>query len=263
MHQLGEIEKATLLKTYVRKFSPETLSYGTVRDYCDSCDYLPWLSNAQRDLKDQQRPWTVKAALGLLSLPSRLLEIGGGEPLVASLLAGLGYQVTVIDPYDGSGGGPTCFEQFVQRYPDVRIIRDSFRMGLPQLRGEMFDGIFSISVLEHVAEPALRTLFEAISAHLRPSAWSFHCVDCVLEGEGAQFHREQCARIVAYQHDIAGEQPRSREDLAKVLQMAKDDIDTCYLSAAGHNLWRGGLAYDEFPFRKVISLQFAVQTGAE
>jgi hypothetical protein len=61
----------------------------------------------------------VKAALGLLPVGSRLLEIGAGQPLVAAFLAELGYDVTIIDPYDGSGGGPTDYQLFVQLYPNV------------------------------------------------------------------------------------------------------------------------------------------------
>src|SRR5712692_5097989 len=99
MRSFSPTEKDALLKRYAGRFPIKAFDYGTVRDYCDSCDHLPWLSSAQNDLKDLQRPWTVKAALGLLAPGSRLLEIGAGQPLVAAFLAELGYDVTVIDPY--------------------------------------------------------------------------------------------------------------------------------------------------------------------
>jgi hypothetical protein len=38
----------------------------------------------------------------------------------------------------------------------------------------------------------------------------------------------------------------------------KQDLETFYLAAEGHHLWRGGMAYDDFPFRKVVSAQTVV-----
>ena len=78
MHQLTDEQKAALIARYSGRFHVPPLSYGTVRDYCDSCDHLPWLASVQNDLKDLQRPWTIKATLGLLPPPARLLEIGAG-----------------------------------------------------------------------------------------------------------------------------------------------------------------------------------------
>jgi SAM-dependent methyltransferase len=259
MYQLTDEQKAALIARYSGRFHVPLLSYGTVRDYCDSCDNLPWLSSVQNDLKDLQRPWTVKAALGLIPLGSRLLEIGAGQPLVAAYLTQLGYELTVVDPYDGSAGGPSEFELFSEAYPKVRIIRARFQCGLPELAGETFDGIYSISVLEHVPEPTLGSTFEAIAAHLRPHGQSFHSVDCVIQGEATDYHAEQCFRIFNYQRKLAGRTFVPREDLNQLLVTAESDVETCYLSAAGHNLWRGGKKCRTFPFRKVISVQFATR----
>src|SRR5258708_7842402 len=103
-----------LMESYGGRSHGSELIYWTVRDYCDSYDCLPFLASAQGDLKDLQRPWMVKALLSRVPRESKLLEVGGGEPLVAALLAQLGFDVTVIDPYDGSGFGPTNFANFVQ-----------------------------------------------------------------------------------------------------------------------------------------------------
>jgi Methyltransferase domain len=213
----------------------------------------------QNDLKDLQRPWTMKATLGLLPPRARLLEIGAGQPLVAAYLAQLGYELTVVDPYDGSGGGPREFEIFTQAYPQVRIIRARFQCGLPELAGESFDGIYSISVLEHVPEPDLGSTFKAIAAHLRSHGQSFHCADCVTQGDGVDSHAEQCFRIFNYQAELARKTPAAREEFNQVLVSAERDLETCYLSAVGHNLWRGGKEYRTFPFRKVISVQYATR----
>ncbi|MBV9009825.1 MAG: class I SAM-dependent methyltransferase [Verrucomicrobia bacterium] len=251
--------KEFILKRYRGNFAVPPISYGTVRDYCDSCDYLPGLSTAQNDLKDLQRPWTLKAALGLTPPGGSLLEIGAGEPFVAALLSDLGYNVTVVDPYDGSGRGPTAFKHFVRKYPKVRIVKAELRDGLIDLQPGNFDGIYSISVLEHITEPSLGAMFQAIKSFLRPGGWSFHAMDCVIEGTDAGYHRQQCFNIANYLDQLAGGEVVTHQNVEHIIQQAIQDIDTFYLSAAGHNLWRGGLPYEKFPFRKVISIQFLVR----
>ncbi len=257
MYQLTDEQKAALIARYSGRFQVPLLSYGTVRDYCDSCDNLPWLSSVQNDLKDLQRPWTVKATLGLVPLGSRLLEIGAGQPLVAACLAELGYEVTVVDPYDGSGGGPTEFDRFVQVYPKVQILRRTFQADLPELANQTFDGIYSISVLEHIPAPELAEIVNAISCYVRPGGSVFHSVDCVIEGTGAAYHIEQCQRIIVHHNTLMERMPIDTEDIAKLFETARYDLETCYLSAAGHNMWRGTQPYETFPFRKVLSFQFA------
>ena len=74
------------------------------------------------DLKDVQRPWALKAIVGAVRPGARLLEIGAGEPLVAELLARLGYDVTVVDPYDGRDRGPADVEALRAAYPRVRFV---------------------------------------------------------------------------------------------------------------------------------------------
>jgi SAM-dependent methyltransferase len=261
MHEITPAEKAALIERYGGRFSVPFCSYGTVEDYCDSCDHLPWLSYVQNDLKDLQRPWTIKAALDFLPPPARLLEVGAGQPLVAGSLAQLGYNVTVVDPYDGSGGGPQEFELFSQAYPQVRIIRAQFQTGLPELAELSFDGIYSISVLEHIAKPALASLFEAVSRHLRSGGYSFHSIDCVVKGAAANHHFEQALVVLTHQSAIGGKLPLQGNELPALLHCADADLETCYLSAVGHNLWRGALPYASFPFRKVLSLQTAVQVA--
>ena len=86
----------------------------------------------------------------------------------------------------------------------------------------------------------------------------FHSVDCVIQGVDAAYHFEQCSRIITYQCQIAGKTVANTKELAELFERADRDVETCYLSAAGHNLWRAGLAYETFPFRKVISIEIAV-----
>jgi hypothetical protein len=102
------------------------LSYPTVKDFCDSVENFKDLCSLNGDLKNVQRPWLVKTILRILPEGSKLLEIGAGEPKVADFLNKLEYKVTIIDPYDGTGNGPTEFEYFKKCYPDIRIIKNYF-----------------------------------------------------------------------------------------------------------------------------------------
>ena len=45
------------------------------------------------------------------------------------------------------------------------------------------------------------------------------------------------------------------ENLDKMLQTLRVDPETYYLSAEGHNRWRGNTKYSEFPMRVCVSIQ--------
>jgi SAM-dependent methyltransferase len=247
--------RANLLKRYRDRSPAESLFYGTVRDYCDSTEQVPFLSNLQGDLKDLQRPAALKLILGLLPPGSSLLEIGAGEPYVAHVLGLLGYKVTVVDPYDGSGRGPTEFDYYVNKYPDVSIVRNLFSEELTEVASTSFDCIYSISVLEHIHQPALSQVFAGIRKFLKPRGHSLHLIDHVLAGDGADFHLRHVAEIAASQCVLAGESPAEAVGpLVTCLNNMTADLDTYYLSAEGHNKWRGATPYEDFPFRKVVSV---------
>jgi SAM-dependent methyltransferase len=252
---LNREQRDSLLTRYRHRLPSEGLFYGTVRDYCDSADHIPFLSALQGDMKDLQRPAALKLILGLLPPGSSLLEIGAGEPYVAHVLALLGYRVTVVDPYDGSGRGPTEFEYYESKYPDVKLIRDVFSEKVGRLVPTSFNCIYSISVLEHVHEPALSDVFAGIRRFLKPGGHSLHLIDHVLAGEAADFHFHHLTGIAARQSELAGESPAaSVDEVVTTLDKLTNDLDTYYLSAEGHNQWRGTTAYEDFPFRKVVSI---------
>jgi hypothetical protein len=228
-------------------------SYATVRDYCESLDELPQISGVDGDLKNVQRPWAAKAILAHVPLPARLLEIGGGEPAVSGLLAELGYDVTLVDPYDGFGNGPTDYERYRQEFPQVKIIREYLRPGLEALRGQVFDAVFSISVLEHIPPDDLGTCFDAIGEFLAPGGASIHCFDFILQGNADAYDLLNAQRILAEQKRITA--PSADTPFQQLLDNLRSDVETFFLSPQGHHHWRGGRAYSEFPFRKVVSIQ--------
>lgn len=242
----------------IARFSPgvtdtQHTSYATVRDYCESLDHLPQITGIDGDLKNAQRPWAVKAVLNQVPPPGRVLEFGGGEPIVSGLLAELGYDVTLVDPYDGFGKGPTDYELFHEQFPHVKIVREYFRPGLPQIAPRSLDVILSVSVLEHLEREPLTACFDAIKEFLKPGGASIHCFDFILEGPGDAHDFAQAQNILAEQSRISGEP--EQEPFAQLVERMRADLETFFLSPQGHHQWRGGRPYAEFPFRKVVSLQ--------
>lgn len=228
-------------------------SYATVRDYCESVDQLPQITAQDGDLKNVQRPWAAKAILANVPPPARLLEIGGGEPIVSGFLSELGYDVTLVDPYDGFGNGPTDYQRYVEQFPHVKIVREYFRPGLPGLTPHSFDAIFSISVLEHIPPDSLRSCFDAIAEFLSPEGASIHCFDFILQGNGDAHDLLNGQEILAEQERVTNEP--GNPPFEQLLQRLRADVETFFLSPQGHHQWRSGRPYSAFPFRKVVSLQ--------
>lgn len=238
---------------YAGSFPLPEISYGTVRDFADSGDHLTGLAGASFDMKDLQRCWMVKAILGNVDRGSRILEIGAGEPLVAGMLSRLGYDVTVVDDYQGGGNGPREFKRFEAAYPDVHFIRELFPPSEPL--GDDFAAVFSISVLEHVPLEQVGGVVEA--GHrlvVKGGGCSIHAVDHVLAGWGADEHREKLDRIVA-----ALGLPEA--ELAEKIEEMEHDPETYFVSAESHNRWRGDLPYDQYAMRRIGSVNLFRRAG--
>ena len=230
---------------YRRSFRVEPLSYGTVRDLADSRDHFDGLARAAADMKDLQRCWLVKAVLGCVEPGGRLVELGAGEPVVADLLSRLGYEVTVVDPYDGSGQGPIEFERFRRAYPQLSFIRERFPPTKWQPRPVAC--VYSISVLEHIPLDSVGGVVDAALDSLAHGGCAIHAIDHVLAGWGADAHRGRLEEIVR-RSGIA------TDDLDRLLDRLRDDPDTYFVSAEAHERWRGALPYDDYPMRRIASI---------
>lgn len=241
--------------SYERASLPPVLGYASVRDYSDSVDRIPALSRINHDLKDAQRPWVYKAILATVPRGARLLEIGGGDPWVADMLARLGYEVTIVDPYDGTGGGPEQFDAIKARFPHIEFVRGYFPAVLDGGRHEPFDCIYSISVLEHLPPETIASVFEGIARYSRsPDSPTIHAIDHVLLGNGDAAHLASLERMI----EALG---LGKESLHEVLARLERDPDTYFLSAESHNLWRGAMPYDQFPMRRCVSVQVCAPAG--
>jgi|GEM_PF-1047768 len=241
-----------IVERYQGKFAVKPLSYATVREFCDSVDHLGALASANGDLKDCQRPWMLKAILGSVPRGSRVLEIGAGEPFVADILSRLGYEVFIVDPYDGSGNGPQEYEKFSKECPNITFMRAQFTDKLAHLQEHSFDCIFSISVLEHIPEDGLRGLFKGLKKFLKPEGVSIHAVDHVHKGNGEIEHLKNL-EFMATNFGL------SAHELHNLLDTMTNDTETYYLSAESHNRWRGGVPYDEFPMRICVSIEIVAE----
>ncbi len=234
-----------LEQRYRGRFEVEPLSYGTVRDLADSVDNLGGLARASSDMKDLQRCWMVKAILGVVEPGGRLVEIGAGEPLVADLLSRLGYEVTIVDPYDGSGQGPREFEEFSRSHPEVTFIRERFPPSAG-LEGT-YAAVYSVSVLEHIPLEALGGVIAAATDLLASGGASIHAVDHVLAGWGAEQHLERLEEIVR-----GSGLPLDR--LHELIRRLESDPEAYFVSAEAHERWRGALPYDSYPMRRIASI---------
>lgn len=224
------------------------LSYATVRDYVDSFEHLRPLASAQGDLKDVQRPWTFKALLAAVPNQGRVLEIGAGQPYVADLLAQLGYDAWVVDPYDGSGNGPVEYDYFKRTCPDVRFIRERFTDTLEAVPADSFDCVYSVSVLEHIDPEGIDAVVRGMRRCLTPKGFSIHAIDHVHRGRGDVEHLANLTHIT---HRLG----LSAESLMQLLEELSQNTETYYLSAESHNRWRGSMPYDDFPMRVCVSIQ--------
>jgi hypothetical protein len=242
-----------IAERYRGSFAPQPLSYGTVRDLADSSEALPRLATASFDMKNLQRCWALKAVVGNVEPGARVVEVGAGEPLVAGTLSRVGYRVAVVDPYDGSGNGPIEYRSFKHAYPGLTFVREAFPPA--ESLAEPVACVYSISVLEHTSADDGARAIEAARELVGDGGLSIHAIDHVLRGWGAEEHLERLKRI-ASASGFSGEQ------VDAILERMDADPDSYLVSAEAHDTWRGQLPYDEYPMRRIGSVQIFDRVGS-
>ena len=235
---------ASARERYAGRSGGAPVGYGTVADLADSREQLAWLIGTSFDMKSLQRCWAFKEILATVEPPGPLIEIGAGEPYVASALARLGYDVTVVDPYDGSGNGPTELRDFQSRYPEVRFVRDTYPS--PRATGPC-GGVYSISVLEHLPHELAHGA--AAAARLQGER-NVHAIDHVLRGWGDADHLSRL-------QELCRGFGLAETDLAATLARADEDPETYLVSADAHEIWRGALPYPDYRMRRICSVQLS------
>ena len=131
------------------------------------------------------RVWEYPVAAGLimehLGAGSRLVDVGAGVTPLAPFLTGQGYIVDTVDPSEIHRGWPPAQdwnEWGYLDYAEAGLGHRSWNCTLGDLpESIVFDGAFSISVIEHIPAAMRRALLEAIALRLRPGGLMVLTVD--------------------------------------------------------------------------------------
>ncbi|MEA5541942.1 glycosyltransferase [Limnoraphis robusta Tam1] len=162
-------------KTHFQKFTYSKRShFNEFRRF----GYYTTLNPNQCDLKAYQDLLIYNLIIEHLPPASKLLEIGGGNSRVIQALK-QDYECWNLDKLEGAGNGPTQ----VDNQLGYRLIKDYIGNFNSELPSEYFDGVFSISTLEHIPEDETnyQRICQDIDRVLKPGGWSFHCFDIVIK----------------------------------------------------------------------------------
>lgn len=137
------------------------------------------------DLKVYQDMLVYNFILDNFPEGSRLLEIGGCDSRVISWLKDR-YEFWNLDKLEGVGNGLTSIAETA----GFRLVRDYIGSFSTELPTEYFDGVFSISVLEHVPhdDATMQAICSDIQRVLKPGGLSLHCFDAVIKKDGGWLH---------------------------------------------------------------------------
>lgn len=136
------------------------------------------LSNC--DLKVYQDMLTYNFLLDNFPEGSKLLEIGGGDSRIIHWLKDH-YEFWNLDKLEGIGNGVTS----LNNTDGFKLVQDYIGTFSKELPDNYFDGVFSVSVLEHVPEDSavIEAICNDIQRLLKPGGLSMHCIDRVIKGD--------------------------------------------------------------------------------
>ena len=223
----------------------EGISYATVADLAESADAMPNLIGASPPPLGVQRGWVIKALLGSVPEGSAILEVAGSGPLAAGVLARLGFEVTVVDPFDGTASEPHRFTTVTRDYSALEFVRDRFPTTSPLPRS--YAAVYSTGLLDRLDPQRAGAVAGAALASLEPDGVVALGFAHVIAGWGAEDAAARLARIT--QEAGIGD-----EATAAALAPMSDDPESYLVSAEAHDSWRGSLPYASYPMRRIGSL---------
>ncbi len=224
-------------------------------DVIRKADYFACLDNGFADpdaatLKGIQDGWLISVTADVEG--ARLLEFGGGYSRTLPRLRDRN-ECFNVDRFAGADGGPDR----VPEQPGINVVVAYMGDFSPELEDAGFDIVFSISVLEHVPDIALGSVFADVARCLRPGGRSYHAVDLLLADEPLE---EVDARINAYLGAISSaglellEQPAITPPLT---------FETDFATSPDVQLWRYWRSSTELERRvlayQVVSLKIAFE----
>ena len=202
------------------------------------------------DMKNLQRCWMVKAILGNVPRGGRLLEIGAGEPLVAGMLSRLGYEVTVVDPYDGSGNGPREYSLLHRRLPRPRL-RPRPVPARAGTRRRLRLRLLDLGARARPARRDRRGDRGGVARRSRSAAGRRSTRSTTCSPAGAP---TRTARASSGSPPGSGSRP---EALAATISAMETDPETYFVSAEAHNQWRGVGPVRPYPMRAIGSVELS------
>jgi len=228
-----------------------SLEWPTVRDYVRYVESYPELLGPHGDVKDVQRPWALEQIRRLVPVGAKVIDMGGASCELASQLMD-DYEVTVVDPYDGTGNGPKSFSPYKARFPRLSFVAAALdeTIELPRV----FDAVVSTSVLEHIPSELIGTTLRGIDRVLKPGGFSIHAIDFTVRGEGGGI-KERTDAVLSAVFRYYG-LPLSPEGLAEELL---SEVDTYYLSPQMYLRWKKARKFEEYPWRQVSSLNLTLR----
>ena len=116
---------------------------------------------------------------------------------------------------------------------------------------ERFDCVYSISVLEHLPAAAIEQTCAALLEHTRSEASRSTPSTTCCSAPATPI----TARGSVWPRPRSGSPSRSSTQL---LERLADDPETYFLSAEGHNRWRGATPYERFPMRRCVSIELCI-----
>ena len=137
------------------------------------------------DLMPQPNFWYLKTIQDVIALQQIknlkgkiVAEIGGGDSRVLPVVKDNNYCFN-IDEFKGSGNGPTEKTK-IDGIENIYVNVGEFS---PKLGDELFDIIFSISVIEHIPSNSLNDFFLDSVRILKPAGMIFHLIDVYNEDD--------------------------------------------------------------------------------
>jgi len=115
-----------------------------------------------------------------------IAEIGGGDSRILPQLAKTN-RCFNIEPFEGADNGP----KGEVRITGVENIRTTVGRFDPILKDASFDVVFSVSVVEHVADPEFSAFLEDNIRILKPGGVMYHAIDMYLSDSPTDFWRDR------------------------------------------------------------------------
>lgn len=228
------------------------LSYAQVADYAESIDAMPHLMAASPPPLGPQRGWAIKTLVATVPEGAAILEFAGSSPLAGGVLARLGYDVTVLDPFDGTASEPHTFTAITRNYSALEFIRDQLPPTGPLPR--RYAAVYSLGLLDRLEPDRAAAVVKAGLEALDPGGVSLHCFAHVIAGWGADVANARLASVL----DAAG---TDAAQARAALEPMASDPETYLVSAEAHNSWRGSVPYESYRMRRIASLNVLTRSS--